>query len=68
VKVAAVCAVLVVAGASAQISSTAVQSTVRDQPIGDDETIRGAIARARAARETTAAELGVGIDLYEKGR
>jgi inosine/xanthosine triphosphatase len=62
VKVAAVRAVLVAAGASAEITTLAVPSTVRDQPIGDDETIRGAIARARAAREATDAELGVGIE------
>jgi inosine/xanthosine triphosphatase len=62
VKVAAVRAVLVAAGASAEITATGVPSTVRDQPIGDDETIRGAIARARAAREATDAELGVGIE------
>ena len=62
VKVAAVRAVLAAAGATAEISSCAVPSTVRDQPIGDDETIRGAIARARAAREATDAELGVGIE------
>lgn len=62
VKVAAVRAVLVAVGASAEITATGVPSTVRDQPVGDDETIRGAIARARAAREATDAELGVGIE------
>jgi inosine/xanthosine triphosphatase len=62
VKVAAVRAVLVAAGASAEITSIGVPSTVRDQPMGDDETIRGALARARAAREATGAELGVGIE------
>ena len=62
VKVAAVRAVLGAAGASAEITPIGVPSTVRDQPIGDDETIRGALARARAAREATGAELGVGIE------
>ena len=62
VKVAAVRAVLAAAGASAEIAAIAVASTVRDQPIGDDETIRGATARAKAAREATGAELGVGIE------
>ena len=62
VKVAAVRAVLIAAGASAEIASIGVASTVRDQPIGDDETIRGALARAQASREATGAELGVGIE------
>jgi inosine/xanthosine triphosphatase len=39
-----------------------VASTVSDQPFGDDETIRGALARATAAREATGADLGVGIE------
>lgn len=62
VKVAAVRAVLTAAGASAEVMPIAVASTVRDQPIGDDETIRGAVARARSARESIGAELGVGIE------
>ena len=62
VKIAAVRAVFAAVGASAEIAAIGVPSTVRDQPIGDDETIRGAIARARAAREATGAELGVGIE------
>jgi inosine/xanthosine triphosphatase len=62
VKVAAVRAVLAAARANAEITSIGVASTVRDQPIGDDETIRGAIARAKAARDATGAELGVGIE------
>jgi inosine/xanthosine triphosphatase len=62
VKVAAVRAVLAAAGANAEITGLGVPSTVRDQPIGDDETIRGAIARARAARAATSGDLGVGIE------
>lgn len=62
VKVAAARAVLTAAWSDASIESIAVPSTVRDQPIGDDETIRGALARARAAREALDAELGVGIE------
>ena len=62
VKVAAVRAVLAAAGGSAEVTSIGVASTVSDQPVGDDETIRGAVARARAAREATGAELGVGIE------
>ncbi|HEY6830760.1 MAG TPA: inosine/xanthosine triphosphatase [Gemmatimonadaceae bacterium] len=62
VKVAAVREVLAAAGANVEITSISVPSTVRDQPIGDDETIRGAVARAHAARSATGAELGVGIE------
>jgi inosine/xanthosine triphosphatase len=62
VKVAAVRVVLAAAGASAEITGISVASTVRDQPIGDDETIRGAVARANAARGATDADLGVGIE------
>ena len=62
VKIAAVRAVLVAAGASAEVIAFGVASTVRDQPVGDDETIRGAVARAIGAREATGAELGVGIE------
>src|SRR5262249_47447039 len=40
----------------------AVASTVSDQPVGDEETIRGAIARARAALANTHADFGVGIE------
>jgi inosine/xanthosine triphosphatase len=35
---------------------------VRDQPWGDDETIRGALTRARAALAESGAELAVGIE------
>src|SRR5207302_2089282 len=37
-------------------------STVRDQPFGDEETIRGARARAAAARVSLDADFGVGIE------
>jgi inosine/xanthosine triphosphatase len=62
VKIAAVRAVLAAAGASAEVIGLGVASTVRNQPVGDDETIRGAVARAKAARDETGAELGVGIE------
>jgi inosine/xanthosine triphosphatase len=62
VKVAAVRAVLAKVAPRAHVEGIAVASTVPDQPVGDDETIRGAIARARAAREATGAELGVGLE------
>ena len=37
-------------------------SGVPDQPVGDDETIRGAVQRARAARLALDADIGVGLE------
>jgi len=62
VKLAAVRAVLGALAPSATIESVAVASTVPDQPFGDDETIRGAVARASAARVALSADLGVGLE------
>jgi inosine/xanthosine triphosphatase len=62
VKVAAVRAVLERVAPNAHIEPKSVPSSVRDQPFGDDETIRGALARARAARQAADAELGIGIE------
>jgi inosine/xanthosine triphosphatase len=62
VKIAAARSVLVRVAPSASISGVAVASGVPDQPWGDDETIRGARARAIAARAATGASLGVGIE------
>jgi inosine/xanthosine triphosphatase len=62
VKVSAVHAVLAPLAPRAKIESVAVASTVSDQPFGDDETIRGAHARAAAARDALGAELGIGIE------
>jgi inosine/xanthosine triphosphatase len=62
VKVAAVRAVMARVAPQARIEAVTVPSTVRDQPIGDDETIRGALARARGAREAAGADLGVGLE------
>lgn len=62
VKVAAARAVLAPLAPHATIAGIAVPSTVRDQPFGDEETIRGARARASAARDAAGAELGVGIE------
>ena len=62
VKVAAVRSVLNRIATSARVEAVSVASTVRDQPFGDEETIRGALARARAAREALGGELGVGIE------
>ncbi|HEX8726868.1 MAG TPA: inosine/xanthosine triphosphatase [Gemmatimonadaceae bacterium] len=62
VKINAVRAVLARAGVGAQVEGRAVASSVSDQPVGDEETIRGATARARGALATAGADLGVGIE------
>lgn len=62
VKIGAVRAVFRALAPGATIAGVAVASTVRDQPFGDEETIRGARARASAARDALSAELGVGIE------
>jgi inosine/xanthosine triphosphatase len=62
VKLSAVRAVLAPLAPQARIDSIAVASTVSDQPFGDDETIRGALTRAAAARAVLGAELGIGIE------
>ncbi|MDI3299156.1 MAG: tRNA epoxyqueuosine(34) reductase QueG [Bacillota bacterium] len=47
----------------ARVEGVAVPSGVRDQPLGEQETLRGALARARAALEAAPwAELGVGME------
>jgi inosine/xanthosine triphosphatase len=46
----------------ADVRGIAVASGVPDQPWGDDETVRGARARAIAAREALDADVGVGIE------
>src|SRR5579862_2207809 len=62
VKIVAVQAVLARIAPSASVEGIAVASGVPDQPFGDDETIRGARARAIAARISLASNLGVGIE------
>lgn len=62
VKVAAVRAVLGPMAPQARIEGVAAASGVADQPWGDDETIRGALARAHAARTALDADLGVGLE------
>jgi inosine/xanthosine triphosphatase len=46
----------------AEVVGIAVPSGVPDQPWGDEETTRGAMARARAARSAHDADLGIGIE------
>jgi inosine/xanthosine triphosphatase len=62
VKVQAVREVLRFIAPEATIAGVEVASGVPDQPWGDDETIRGARARAIAARDALSAEIGVGIE------
>jgi inosine/xanthosine triphosphatase len=62
VKIAAARAVLATVAPLASVEGVRVVSGVPDQPWGDDETIRGALARARAARDATGADLGVGLE------
>jgi inosine/xanthosine triphosphatase len=62
VKIAAVRVILSRLVPAATVDGVTVESGVPDQPFGDEETIRGALARARAARELSVADLGFGIE------
>ncbi len=62
VKLAAARAVLARVAPHATVEGVSVPSGVPDQPWGDEETRRGAATRARAARDATGAELGVGFE------
>lgn len=62
VKLGAVRAVLARIAPGAAVAGADVASGVPDQPWGDEETIRGATARARAALEAESADLGIGIE------
>lgn len=62
VKIGAVRAVFAPLAPRAVVEGVGSPSGVSDQPWGDEETIRGARARARDARETLDADLGVGIE------
>jgi inosine/xanthosine triphosphatase len=62
VKIAAARAVVARVAPAARIEGIQVASTVPDQPWGDEETARGARARAMAAREALGADLGIGIE------
>jgi inosine/xanthosine triphosphatase len=62
VKIGASRAVMERLASGAEVVGIAAASGVPDQPWGDDETIRGALARARAARLATDADLGIGIE------
>lgn len=62
VKVEAVRRIWTRAFAHAQMLAVDVPSGVSDQPIGEEETLAGAIQRARGAREAHGADFGVGIE------
>ena len=62
VKLAAVRAVVTRLTSFVIVEPIAVASGVPDQPLGDDETIRGAVERARAARESLDADFGIGLE------
>ena len=62
VKVGAVRAVCASLWPDARVEGVSVSSGVADQPFGDDETTRGAAARAAAARSALGADLGVGLE------
>lgn len=62
VKIEAVRAAIERLAPNAVIDGVAVASGVPDQPWGDEETIRGALARAAAARAALDADWGVGIE------
>ncbi|MEP6618700.1 MAG: inosine/xanthosine triphosphatase [bacterium] len=62
VKVGAVRETIARLAPGARVDGIAVPSGVPDQPWGDDETIRGAVTRARAAREALDADWGIGIE------
>jgi inosine/xanthosine triphosphatase len=62
VKLAAVRAVATRLVSSITVEAIDVPSGVPDQPFGDEETIRGAIARARGARERLNSDFGIGLE------
>ena len=62
VKLAAARSVIARVAPHARVESLTIPSTVRDQPFGDDETIRGALARAHGARQAIGADLGIGLE------
>ena len=62
VKLAAARAVVTRLAPDASIEAVEVPSGVPDQPFGDEDTIRGALARARGAREKMPADFGIGLE------
>lgn len=71
IKVVAVRTSLVRAGIAANVLSHATPSGVNAQPVGRDETLRGATNRARAAAAAIPGCIGIGIEngiVHEDGR
>ncbi|MEM7111653.1 MAG: inosine/xanthosine triphosphatase [Chloroflexota bacterium] len=62
VKVAAVQAVVEQIWEEVEVVETAVPSHVSEMPMSDEECVRGAANRARAARELVQADFGVGLE------
>ncbi len=62
VKVAAVTAVVRRVAPAAVVQGVAVASGVPDQPVGDEETQRGAATRAASARAVLDADIGIGVE------
>jgi non-canonical (house-cleaning) NTP pyrophosphatase len=62
VKIPAVRAVISRVAPGAKVEGRPVASTVWDQPWGDEETARGARARAIAAHQAFGADLGIGME------
>jgi inosine/xanthosine triphosphatase len=62
VKVGAARSVMAKLATDVEVTGVSVPSGVPDQPWGDEETIRGAVARARGARESLDADIGIGIE------
>ena len=62
VKLAAARAVVTRLTPDVTVEAVEVPSGVPDQPFGDEETIRGAVTRAREARERLDADFGVGLE------
>ena len=62
VKVAAVQAAASQVWAGVEVAAIAVPSGVADQPTSDQEAMRGALNRARAAQQSTGADFGFGLE------
>lgn len=62
VKVAAAQGVITRVYPAAEVRAVDVASAVSAQPLSDDETVAGAVQRARAARLALDADLGIGLE------
>jgi inosine/xanthosine triphosphatase len=62
VKLGAARAVMTRLVSQVTVEAVEVPSGVPEQPVGDEETIRGALTRARGAREELDADYGIGLE------